>query len=183
MADFLAGDLIKFLREHIPFFEVTDDGRVFFGDWYHRREFGQLSVFARTINQVTPEQQVILPQLEAFAADPDNYLDHQVDALQKKLYQEVNRLHAKLESAQAEPVAAPQPSSGSTLRGLFKNFIDPAMTRKTPRQAPPSLRSQPTPRRYKASLPRPRPKPTPSSTPKSASCKSVPPSPAMNTPR
>ncbi|KRK70994.1 hypothetical protein [Lacticaseibacillus nasuensis] len=125
LADFLAGDLIKFLREHIPFFEVTDDGRVFFGDWYHRREFGQLSVFARTINQVTPEQQVILPQLEAFAADPDNYLDHQVDALQKKLYQEVNRLHAKLESAQAEPVAAPQPSSGSTLRGLFKNFIDP----------------------------------------------------------
>ena len=65
--DFLQAAFVKFLREHVPFFEVSDDGQVFFGDWYHRRQFGQLSVFTRTIDQATPQERNILPQLMAFA--------------------------------------------------------------------------------------------------------------------
>ncbi|MFD1486222.1 SbcC family exonuclease [Lacticaseibacillus baoqingensis] len=125
---FLQRSFITFLRQHIPFFEVADDGRVFFGDWYHRREFGSLSVFDRSIDQLTPEQRNILPQLEAFAQDPDHYLDNQIEALRKDVYRSVNDLHNQLEAATVEAPSAPSRSTtapGNSFRGLLKNFIDP----------------------------------------------------------
>lgn len=126
---FLQQDLIKFIRGHIPFFDVADNGIVFFGDWYHRREFGRLNVFTRVIDQYTENQRTILPQLEAFAEDPDHYLDLQIEAMRKQTYTEVNRLHNQLEAAEAEDpstTATDQPAStGTTIRGLFNKFIDP----------------------------------------------------------
>ncbi len=125
---FLQKAFVTFLREHIPFFEVADDGRVFFGDWYHRREFGQLSVFTRTIDQVTSEERNILPQLVAFAEDPDHYLDNQLEALRKDIYRQVNDLHNQLEAASVEEPAQPTrtaSTTGGSFRGLLKNFIDP----------------------------------------------------------
>lgn len=125
---FLQKAFVAFLREHIPFFEVADDGRVFFGDWYHRREFGQLSVFTRTIDQVTSEERNILPQLVAFAEDPDHYLDNQLEALRKDIYRQVNDLHNQLEAASVEEPTQPArtaTTTGGSFRGLLKNFIDP----------------------------------------------------------
>ena len=128
LREFLQAAFVAFLREHIPFFDVTDDGRVFFGDWYHRREFGQLGVFTRTIDQNTSEERNILPQLVAFAEDPDHYLDNQLEALRKDIYRQVNDLHDQLEAASVEE--EPQPAkttstTGGSFRGLLKNFIDP----------------------------------------------------------
>lgn len=126
--DFLQQDFIAFLREHIPFFEVSDQGEVFFGDWYHRRQFGVIDVFARTIVQRTDAQRDILPQLRAFASDPDNFLDHQLEAMRKDTYQEVDRLHHQLEDAEADAASsdAVQPEAPSSrVRGFLKSFVDP----------------------------------------------------------
>ncbi|WP_262316514.1 SbcC family exonuclease [Lacticaseibacillus parakribbianus] len=123
--DFLQRDLIAFLRQHVPFFVVADDGAVFFGDWYHRRQFGHIDVIARTITQATAEEQAILPQLHAFAEDPDHFLDHQLEDMRRATYQEVDTLHNQLEAATAESVTEPTRSAGSGFRGLLKNFIDP----------------------------------------------------------
>ncbi|WP_125580454.1 SbcC family exonuclease [Lacticaseibacillus suibinensis] len=126
--DYLRQDFIGFLREHVPFFEVSDQGEVFFGDWYHRRQFGTIDVFARTIVQRTDSEVAIMPQLEAFAQDESNYLDNQVEAMRKATYQEVDRLHQQLENAEAEAVTAPKanPDSGSSrVRGFLKSFVDP----------------------------------------------------------
>ncbi|MFD1430843.1 SbcC family exonuclease [Lacticaseibacillus mingshuiensis] len=137
--DFLQADLIKFLRGHIPFFEVADNGQVFFGDWFHRREFGRLNVFTRSIDQVTESQRTILPQLEAFSEDPDHYLDLQLEAMRKHVYAEVNTLSNQLESLEAEAPAQPtRQNPTSSFRGLIKNFIDPDDDDKpapTPRRA------------------------------------------------
>jgi len=123
LQDFLQARFIAFLRQHIPFFEVSDDGRVFFGDWYHRREFGQVSAFSRTITQFTDEEQAIIPQLTIFAEDPDNYLDSQLEAMRKDVYRDVNRLQNQLET---ETAAAPEAeTSNGGFRGLLKTFIDP----------------------------------------------------------
>lgn len=126
--DFLQKAFVAFLREHVPFFEVSDDGQVYFGDWYHRRQFGQLSVFTRTIDQATPQERNILPQLVAFAQDPEHYLDNQLEALRKNIYQTVNDLHNQLEAASVEETVQPTRSTNSasgSFRGLLKNFIDP----------------------------------------------------------
>ncbi|WP_155286931.1 SbcC family exonuclease [Lacticaseibacillus zhaodongensis] len=132
---FLRGNLVKWLREYVPFFEVSDDGHVFFGDWYHRREFGTLDVFSREIVHQNEQQQEILPQLQAFAQDPDHYLDDQVDRLRKSVYQEATDLHAQIDDYESVDDDDQQPEtrtasngstgSGSGLRGLLKNFIDP----------------------------------------------------------
>lgn len=144
---FLQKAFVVFLREHVPFFEVSDDGRVFFGDWYHRRQFGVLSIFTRTIDQTTAEERNIMPQLNAFAQDPDHYLDNQLEALRKDIYRGVNDLHNQLEAAEVEAPAQPTrtTTSGGSLRGLLKNFIDPDDEEEdTP------MPSQPTRRRSQA---------------------------------
>ncbi|WP_203663075.1 SbcC family exonuclease [Lacticaseibacillus sp. 53-4] len=126
--DFLQQDFIAFLREHIPFFEVSDQGEVFFGDWYHRRQFGSIDVFARNIVQRTDAERAILPQLRAFAKDPDHFLDHQLEAMRKDTYQEVDRLHRQLEDAEADAAAdntAQPEATGSRVRGFLKSFVDP----------------------------------------------------------
>lgn len=127
---FLRDNLIKWLRQAIPFFEISDDGRIFFGDWYHRREFGSLDVFARSIVHQNEAQQDILPHLSQFAQDPDHYLDSQIERLRKTTYQHATDLHSRLEALEAqqdEPVQEEErpSSSGSGFRGLLKNFIDP----------------------------------------------------------
>ncbi|WP_407895445.1 SbcC family exonuclease [Lacticaseibacillus sp. N501-2] len=145
--DFLQKAFVAFLREHVPFFEVSDDGKVYFGDWYHRRQFGQLSVFTRTIDQATPQERNILPQLVAFAQDPEHYLDNQLEALRKNIYQTVNDLHNQLEAASVEEPTQPSRSTNSasgSFRGLLKNFIDPDDDEDEP--AP----TQPTRRRTQA---------------------------------
>jgi hypothetical protein len=151
---FLQQAFVAFLRQHVPFFEVSDDGHVFFGDWYHRREFGSLSAFERNIDQLTPEQRNILPQLEAFAQDPDHYLDNQIEALRKDVYQHVNDLHNQLEAATAEAPAAPSrgtSTSGGSFRGLLKNFIDPDDdSTETPDPTPTPRRRQSAPAELKA---------------------------------
>ncbi|MFD1392541.1 SbcC family exonuclease [Lacticaseibacillus jixianensis] len=126
--DFLRQDFIAFLRQHIPFFEVSDQGDVFFGDWYHRRQFGVIDVFARGIVQRTDAERDILPQLRAFAEDPDHFLDHQLEALRKDTYQEVDRLHRQIEDAEADAAStvATQPEApASRVRGFLKSFVDP----------------------------------------------------------
>ncbi|KRN18663.1 hypothetical protein [Lacticaseibacillus camelliae] len=126
--DFLRQDFIAFLREHIPFFEVSDQGEVYFGDWYHRRQFGTIDVFSRSIVQRTDAEREILPQLRAFAKDPDHFLDNQLEAMRKDTYQEVDRLHRQLEDAEADAASsdAVQPeATGSRVRGFLKSFVDP----------------------------------------------------------
>lgn len=157
LKSFLQKDFVKFLRGHIPFFEVSDNGQVFFGDWFHRREFGRLNVFTRSINQYTEAQRAILPQLEAFAEDPDHYLDVQIEAMRKQTYSEVNRLHNQLEAIQAEQPVQDKPAgtsnAGSTLRGLFKNFVDPNDDEDADEPAQPQRRaSQPNADKVKAAL-------------------------------
>ncbi len=128
---YLRKNFIQWLRDYVPFFEVGEDGRVFFGDWYHRREFGRLDVFAREIMHQDEEQRAILPHLQEFAADPDHYLDAQVEQLRKACYQRTTELHSQLEtleadSATTETTKAPATGNGSNrLRGLLKNFMDP----------------------------------------------------------
>ncbi|WDF83023.1 SbcC family exonuclease [Lacticaseibacillus pabuli] len=128
---FLQSNLVDWLREYVPFFEVSDDGHVYFGDWYHRREFGSLDVFARSIVHQSESQQAILPHLSQFAQDPDHYLDDQIEHLRKEVYQRATDLHARLENLETsedEPEELQQRSSsnsGSGFRGLLKNFIDP----------------------------------------------------------
>ncbi|KRO15511.1 hypothetical protein [Lacticaseibacillus saniviri] len=137
--DFLQARFVKFLRSHVPFFEVSDDGHVYFGDWYHRREFGELSVFSRSIVQVTDEEQAILPQLQAFASDPDNYLDNQIEAMRKSVYSEVNHLQNQLESDTATTQAQDSDSStpnGGGFRSLLKTFIDPTEEEEEQVEAP-----------------------------------------------
>lgn len=150
---YLRKNLIQWLREYIPFFEVADDGRVFFGDWYHRREFGRLDVFAREIMHQDEDQRAILPHLQEFAADPDHYLDVQIEQLRKHCYQEATDLHNQLETLEADN-ATPEsstrtsaPASGNTnrLRGLLKNFMDPDADTEAeepaPKEAAPTRRS------------------------------------------
>ncbi|WP_225046771.1 SbcC family exonuclease [Lacticaseibacillus kribbianus] len=123
--DFLQKDLIAFFRQHVPFFVVADDGAVYFGDWYHRRQFGHIDVIARTITQATQSEQAILPQLRAFAEDPDHFLDNQLEAMRRATYQEVDTLHNQLEAATAETAAEPTRTSNGGFRSLLKTFIDP----------------------------------------------------------
>lgn len=149
LRSFLQTALVAFLREHVPFFEVADNGQVFFGDWYHRREFGQLSVFTRSIDQVTAEERNILPQLVAFAEDPDHYLDNQLEALRKDIYRPVTDLHNQIEAASVEEPEQPtrsNPTAGGSFRGLLKNFIDPD----DPDEEEETPTPQPTPRRRSA---------------------------------
>ncbi|WP_125704744.1 SbcC family exonuclease [Lacticaseibacillus daqingensis] len=127
--DFLQTDFIAFLREHIPFFKVSDGGDVFFGDWYHRRQFGHIDVISRLINQTTDAEAAILPQLQAFAQDPDNFLDNQIEAMRQSTYAAVDDLHNQMEAAAAESASEPARAStgtGSGLRGMLKSFIDPS---------------------------------------------------------
>lgn len=143
---FLQKAFVAFLREHVPFFEVSDDGDVFFGDWYHRRQFGTLNVFSRNIDQSTSEERNIMPQLTAFAQDPEHYLDNQLEALRKDIYRGVNDLHNQLEAAEAEAPVQPTRSTntaGGSFRGLLKNFIDPDDAQDdTPQPTPTRRRTQ-----------------------------------------
>jgi len=125
LQDFLQTRFIAFVREHIPFFEVSDDGRVFFGDWYHRRQFGELKPVSRTIAQYTDEEQAIIPQLQAFSQDPDNYLQLELEAMRKDVYRDVNRLQNQLETEMATQ-SEPQEAANGGFRGLLKTFIDPS---------------------------------------------------------
>ncbi|WP_179396268.1 SbcC family exonuclease [Lacticaseibacillus absianus] len=149
--DHLQKDLIAFLREHIPFFKVSDAGDVFFGDWYHRRQFGHIDVFARVITQNTDAQAAILPQLQAFAQDPDNFLANQIEAMRKQTYAAVDDLHNQIEAASVdatdEPARANSGSAGG-FRGMLKSFIDPddEQTAKPVRRSAP----QPTATKLKA---------------------------------
>lgn len=126
--DFLQIGFIDFLRQHIPFFEVNDQGTIYFGNWYHRRDFGHINVILRAITQSTDEQRKILPQLEAFSDDPDHYLDRQLDAMRKEVYRDVDSLHTQIDNLEAE--AAPERDQSAQgnggFRGLLKNFIDPS---------------------------------------------------------
>lgn len=126
--DFLQIGLIDFLRQHIPFFEVNDQGTVYFGNWYHRREFGHINVILRAITQSADEQRRILPQLEAFSDDPDHYLDRQLDAMRKEVYRDVDSLHTQIDNLEAEnaPERGQATQGNSGFRGLLKNFIDPS---------------------------------------------------------
>lgn len=126
--DFLQIGLIDFLRQHIPFFEVNDQGTVYFGNWYHRREFGHINVILRAITQSADEQRRILPQLEAFSDDPDHYLDRQLDAMRKEVYRDVDSLHTQIDNLEAEnaPERGQASQGNSGFRGLLKNFIDPS---------------------------------------------------------
>lgn len=137
LRQFLQSNLVDWLRKYVPFFEVSDDGRVYFGDWYHRREFGALDVFARSIVHQNESQQAILPHLSQFAKDPDHYLDDQIESLRKNVYQHATDLHSRLESLETsedepeELQQRSQPSAGTGFRGLLKNFIDPDDTSAT----------------------------------------------------
>lgn len=130
---YLRKNFIAWLREHIPFFEVTDDGRVFFGDWYHRREFGRIDVFAREIMHQDDAQHAIMPHLQEFAQNPEHYLDDQIERLRKECYQHTTALHNQLETLEADTAeqngSHPRPATTATgtnrLRGLLKNFMDP----------------------------------------------------------
>ena len=129
--DDLRGNFIQWLRQYVPFFEVSDDGRVFFGDWYHRREFGSLDVFGREIIHQNEEQQSIMPQLQNFAKDPDHYLDDQIERLRRRIYQEATDLHSQIEALESQDdgdSSSSAPAAGAAsggFRGLLKNFIDP----------------------------------------------------------
>lgn len=129
--DDLRGNFIQWLRQYVPFFEVSDDGRVFFGDWYHRREFGSLDVFSREIIHQNEEQQSIMPQLQNFAKDPDHYLDDQIERLRRRIYQEATDLHSQIEALESQDdgdSSSSAPAAGAAsggFRGLLKNFIDP----------------------------------------------------------
>ncbi|MCI1284316.1 SbcC family exonuclease [Lacticaseibacillus songhuajiangensis] len=129
--DYLRGNFIQWLRQYVPFFEVSDDGRVFFGDWYHRREFGNLDVFGREIIHQNEQEQNIMPQLQNFAKDPDHYLDDQIERLRRSTYQEATDLHSQIEALEAQDDSEPtttatrEANGGGGFRGLLKNFIDP----------------------------------------------------------
>lgn len=129
--DDLRGNFIQWLRQYVPFFEVSDDGRVFFGDWYHRREFGSLDVFGREIIHQNEEQQSIMPQLQNFAKDPDHYLDDQIERLRRRIYQEATDLYSQIEALESQDdgdSSSSAPAAGAAsggFRGLLKNFIDP----------------------------------------------------------
>ncbi|WP_462400668.1 SbcC family exonuclease [Lacticaseibacillus pantheris] len=139
LMDFLQSGLVSWLREHVPFFDVTDDGRVFFGDWYHRRQFGRLDVINRTILHQTDEQRTIMPQLSSFADHQATYLDDQLEDMRRQVYQNATDLHNQLEMLEADQAgeseastggrvasnAASSGATGSGLRGLLRNFIDP----------------------------------------------------------
>ncbi|WP_056969708.1 hypothetical protein [Lacticaseibacillus thailandensis] len=137
---FLQQHLVSWLRDHIPFFDVTDDGRVFFGDWYHRRQFGRLDVINRTILHQTDDQRAIMPQLYDFADHQATYLDDQLEDMRRNVYQQATDLHNQLETLEADQAgdseastggrvasnaASSSANNGSGLRGLLRNFIDP----------------------------------------------------------
>ncbi|ANK60362.1 hypothetical protein [Loigolactobacillus backii] len=130
---YLQRGLTKWLRTYIPFFEINSEGVVMFGDWYHRRQFGVLDVWNRQIIQTDELQQQILPELEGYEKDNDNYLQNRLDQLHEQLYQEANELHADLDRATENADSAvaqsrlnrdkaPQQNSGR-LKNLL-NFMD-----------------------------------------------------------
>lgn len=128
---YLQKGLVEWLQTYIPFFEVSADGIVMFGDWYHRRQFGVLDVWTRQIMQYSDAERQILPDLETYAADPENYLKKRLANLHDEAYSEADHLQSRLEQAQAavavEPDALTRSSrerSGGGFKGLMKNFID-----------------------------------------------------------
>lgn len=128
---YLQKGLVEWLQTYIPFFEVSADGIVMFGDWYHRQQFGVLDVWTRQIMQYSDAERQILPDLETYAADPENYLKKSLANLHDEAYSEADHLQSRLEQAQAavavEPDALTRSSrerSGGGFKGLMKNFID-----------------------------------------------------------
>ncbi|MFC6171675.1 hypothetical protein [Loigolactobacillus jiayinensis] len=128
---YLQKGLIEWLQTYIPFFEVSADGIVMFGDWYHRRQFGVLDVWTRQIMQYSEAERQILPDLETYAADPENYLKKRLASLHDDAYSEADHLQSRLEKAQAAVAAEPdaptrsnRDRAGGGFKGLMKNFID-----------------------------------------------------------
>lgn len=128
---YLQKGLVEWLQTYIPFFEVSADGIVMFGDWYHRRQFGVLDVWTRQIMQYSDAERQILPDLETYAADPENYLKKRLANLHDEAYSEADHLQSRLEQAQAAVAAEPdaltrssRERSGGGFKGLMKNFID-----------------------------------------------------------
>ena len=128
---YLQKGLVEWLQTYIPFFEVSADGIVMFGDWYHRRQFGVLDVWTRQIMQYSDAERQILPDLETYAADPENYLKKRLANLHDETYSEADHLQSRLEQAQAAVAAEPdaltrssRERSGGGFKGLMKNFID-----------------------------------------------------------
>ncbi|MFD0898218.1 hypothetical protein [Loigolactobacillus binensis] len=128
---YLQKGLVEWLQTYIPFFEVSADGIVMFGDWYHRRQFGVLDVWTRQIMQYSETERQILPDLETYAKDPKNYLKKRLASLHDDVFADADHLQSQLEKAQAavaaEPDAATRSSrerTGGGFKGLMKNFID-----------------------------------------------------------
>lgn len=128
---YLQKGLVEWLQTYIPFFEVSADGIVMFGDWYHRQQFGVLDVWTRQIMQYSDAERQILPDLETYAADPENYLKKRLANLHDEAYSEADHLQSRLEQAQAAVAAEPdaltrssRERSGGGFKGLMKNFID-----------------------------------------------------------
>ncbi|MFD1317493.1 hypothetical protein [Loigolactobacillus zhaoyuanensis] len=128
---YLQKGLVEWLQTYIPFFEVSADGIVMFGDWYHRRQFGVLDVWTRQIMQYSDAERQIIPDLETYAADPKNYLKKRLASLHDDAFAEADHLQSQLEKAEAAAVAEPDAQTRSNrdrnsggFKGLMKNFID-----------------------------------------------------------
>lgn len=129
---YLQKGLIQWLQTYIPFFEISADGVVMFGDWYHRRQFGVLDVWTRQIMQYADEERQILPDLENYAADPENYLKKRLARLHDDIFADADHLQSQLEKAQHQAEEQPEAPTRSSrdrnssggFKGLMKNLID-----------------------------------------------------------
>lgn len=129
---YLQKGLIQWLQTYIPFFEISSDGVVMFGDWYHRRQFGVLDVWTRQIMQYADEERQILPDLENYAADPENYLKKRLASLHDDIFADADHLQSQLEKAQHQEAEQPEAPTRSSrdrnssggFKGLMKNLID-----------------------------------------------------------
>lgn len=90
--DYLQSGLIKWLNNYIPFFQVNTNGIVMFGNWYHRERFGILDVWRRKIIQTDVKEQNIIPELEKYSSDPENYLNNRLKHLHNIIYDDANSL-------------------------------------------------------------------------------------------
>lgn len=122
------------MRQTIPFFTVKHQGTIYFGNWYHRRDFGTINVLLRAITQSTEQQRKILPQHTAFSEHPHHYLDRQLDALRKTVYHDVHSHTTQIHNltATAAPTRDQSAQGNGGFRGLLLNLLDPRHTSDAP---------------------------------------------------
>ncbi|KRN27993.1 hypothetical protein IV38_GL001834 [Lactobacillus selangorensis] len=136
LESYLQEGLVKWLAEYLPFFEISPNGIVMFGDWYHRRQFGVLDVWQRRIVQTNEEQRAIIPELQELSTDPDNYLQSQLNDLHNRIYEKADALKRELDASHSDDPEAPASAAADNERSRtqqktrstgFKNFFQDFM--------------------------------------------------------